>query len=117
MSKNHAIFKRSPKLEFSSNFKVFYVVLWGKDWSTKLLSLIFKIFVLQKKYFFSKLTFFENFDFFLRFQKSPKNGIYVLYHYIVHVHTKFQPGIIFGSHFITLKRCPSDGSMVPSPTH
>ena len=63
----------------------------------------------SKKFSKKKLSFF------LRFQNFWKNGIYVLEHYIVHVHTIFQAYIIFGSHLIDPKRCwPPDGSMVPT---
>ena len=116
MSKNHAIFKRSPKLEVSSNFKVFLCGIEGKRWVYKTAISDFQNFGFARKYFFSKTNFFfENFDFFFIFKNFQKTGIYVLDHYIVHVNTKFQADNIFGSHFITLKTCcPSDGSMVPT---
>ena len=114
MSKNHAILNRSPKLEFSSNFKFFLCGLVGEIFVYKTDISDFQNFGFAKKYFFfQKLTCFENFDFFLHFKNFQKTGIYALDHYIVHVHTKFQAHIIFGCHLITLKRCcPSDGSMV-----
>ena len=56
-----------------------------------------------------KILIFSSFS--QNFKK--KNGINLLDHYIMHIHTKFQADIIFGSHFTTLRRCcPSDGSMV-----
>ena len=65
--------------------------------------------------FCQKLTFLKILIFFFIFKNFQKTGIYVLDHYIVHVRTKFQADFIFGSHFITLKRCcPSDGSKVPT---
>ena len=71
----------------------------------------------KKNIFFSKTNFFKILIFFFVFKNIKKTGIYVLDHYIVHVHTKFQADIIFGSHFVTLKRCcPSDGSMVHPPS-
>ena len=63
-----------------SSTKVFFLVLYGKEWYIKLLSRIFKIFVLQKKKI-QKLTFWKLW-FFLCFQKFSKTGIFVLDHYI-----------------------------------
>ena len=72
----------------------------------------------SKFWFFNKKkskSFLKLFEFFLRFQNFWKNGIYVLDHYIVHVHTIFQAYIIFASHLIAPKRWwPPDGSMVPT---
>ena len=52
-----------------------------------------------------KLNFFENFGFFLRFQKiRKKTVIYVLDLYIAHVHTKFQVDIFLSLHFMALER-------------
>ena len=61
---------------------------------------------------FFKNSICENFDFVFNFL-NKKNVQYVLGHYIVHGHTKFQADI-FGSHFTALKRCWPDRSMVPT---
>ena len=38
------------------------------------------------------------------FSRLLKNGIYMLEHYIMHLHTKFQAASIFGSHLTAPKR-------------
>ena len=76
------------KARVFKQFQSVYVVLQGKDWSTKLLSRIFKILVQKKRFFFSKTNFFLKFLFFSSL-KNQNTGIYVLDHYIVYEHTKF----------------------------
>ena len=54
MSKNHAIFKRSPKLEFTTNFKVFLYGLVEKRWGYKTVISDLQSFVFSS-FFYSKL--------------------------------------------------------------
>ena len=70
MSKKHAIFKHSPKLEFLSNFKVFLNGLAGKGLVYKTAISDFQNIGFAKEYF-SKTNFFRKliFSFSKIFQK------------------------------------------------
>ena len=108
MSKNHGILKGSPKLEFTSNFKVF---MWScrEKIGRQNCYLGFSKLCLKK----SKAKKNENLTFVFVFKTLKTNVQYVLGHYIVHGHTQLQADIIFSSHLTALKRCwPPDRSMV-----
>ena len=68
-----------------------------------------------KKNIFQKLKKMKILKTFFVFKNFEKPVTHVLEHYVVHVHTKFQADIIFGSHLRALKRCwPLYRSMVPT---
>ena len=93
---------------------LFLCGLVGKRLNYKTAISDFQNFGFAKK-LFQIVAFLKILIFFFVFKKFQKTGIHVSEHYIVHGHTKFQAALIFGSHFITLKRCcPSDRSMVPN---
>ena len=77
--------------------------------------LVFSKFWFFKKIFLKNSKFSKILNIFFVYENFEKPVTHVLEHYVVHVHTKFQVDIIFGSHLRALKRCwPLYRSMVPT---
>ena len=92
------------KARVYNQFQSFFLYgLVEKDRATKLLFRIVK--VLVKNIYFLTQFFLKILNIFFVFKNFEKPVTYVLEHYVVHVHTKFQADIIFGSHLRALKRC------------